>query len=183
MSTAFRVHFPAAIASALVLTACGAEPTTVEQAVNTFQNSMATGGGAFTVDVQGPAAITDETELVGFAFGTYDVDATASSVTLTLVADLDQLQITQYDSSTFDRYYFSFDAEIGAAEISDATHPDFSATVELIEPGTSVTTDGTFVEGLATDFTFETGGFLITIGDGTDLTPIREDGGSLTVEF
>ena len=158
-------------------------PTTVNQAVNSFQNAMATGGAAATVDSQGPVPISDDVELPGFAFGTYDVDVTADSLTMTLVADPANLMITMYDGTTFDRYYYEFDEVMTAAEIADSTDPNFSATVEILEPGATVMTDTSFVKGLPTEWTFENGALLITIGEGTDLTEISNNDGSLTVNF
>jgi hypothetical protein len=67
--------------------------------------------------------------------------------------------------------------------MSDTTDENFSATVEMIAPGTSVSSMGAFVDGLPTDFSFENGGILITVGEGTDLTKISENDGSLTVNF
>ena len=177
-------------ASALLLVACGdgsdaptRNPSTFLQAVNTFQNGTATGGVPLTVDVKGPAPIANEVEFPGFAFGTYDVDASADSVTLRLVADLANLQVTQYDATTFDRYYFVFDEMIPSASISSGSHPGFAATVEVIPPQTTISTAGAFVEGLPSEFTFESGGILITIGDGTDLNAISAGNGSLTIDF
>ncbi|MEM7256060.1 MAG: hypothetical protein AAF404_01600 [Pseudomonadota bacterium] len=157
--------------------------TTVNQAVNFFQNAKATGGAPVTVDAKGPVTISDDIELPGFAFSVYDVDFTSDSLTMKLVAQLEKLQITLYDNTTSDRYYYAFDTNIGAAEIADNTDENFKATVELIEPGTSVTSAGAFIDGMATEFTFENGGLLITIGEGTDLTKILANGGSLTVKF
>lgn len=158
-------------------------PTTLNQAVNSFQNAMATMGATATVDSQGPVEIADGVELPGFAFGTYDVDVTADSITMTLVADPADLMITIYDDTTFDRYYYEFDQEIAAAELGDSTDANFAATVEILAPGTTVMTDTTFVEGLPTEWTFENGAIQITIGEGTDLNEISNKGGSLTVEF
>lgn len=155
----------------------------VTQAVNFFENGQATGGNPMTVDAKGPVEITDAVELPGFAFAVYDVDVTPNSLTMTLIAQLEKLQITLYDDTTFDRYYFAFDAEVTSAELSDTTDGNFSATVEVIEPGTTATAMGAFVEGLPTDYTFENGGILVTVGEGTDLTKISENGGSLTVNF
>ncbi len=170
----------AAIASGTV---AAETPATVSQAVNFFENGKATGGVPFTVDAKGPVEITDEVELPGFAFHVYDLDFTTDSVTMTLVANLEKLQITLYDDSTFDRYYFAFDQEVTSAELSDNTDENFAATVEMVSPGTNISSKGAFVDGLATDYTFENGGILITIGEGTDLTKISENGGSLTVKF
>ena len=155
----------------------------VSNAVNFFQNGKATGGAAMTVDAKGPVAISDDVELPGFAFNVYDLDFTANSVTMTLVAQLEKLQITLYDDTTFDRYYFAFDQEITSAELSSETDENFKASVEIIAPGTKVTSKGAFVDGLPTEFTLEKGGILVTIGEGTDLTKISESGGSLTVNF
>ncbi|MEM1373421.1 MAG: hypothetical protein AAGF78_03450 [Pseudomonadota bacterium] len=156
---------------------------TVTQAVNAFENAQATGGAPMTVDAKGPVAISDDVELPGFAFAVYDVDFTESSVTMTLVAQLENLQITLYDDTTFDRYYFGFDTPISEAALAASTDENFAATVEIIEPGTVVTNAGAFVDGLGTEFTFDNGGILVTVGEGTDLTKILENGGALTVEF
>ena len=156
---------------------------TLNQAVNFFQNGKATGGQPFTVDAKSSIAITDKVELPGFAFHVYDIDVTGKSLTMTLVAQLEKLQITLYDDTTFDRYYFAFDHEVTSAELSDATDENFHASVEVIAPGTKVSSAGAFVDGLATDYTFQNGGILVTVGEGTDLTKIKDNGGSLTVNF
>lgn len=158
-------------------------PGSVNQAVNFFQNDKATGGAPFTVDAKGPVDITDDVELPGFAFNVYDIDFSTDSVTMTLVANLEKLKVTLYDDSTFDRYYFAFDQEVTSAELSDKTDENFDATVEIVAPDTKVSSKGAFVEGMATEYTFENGGILITIGEGTDLTKISQNGGSLTVNF
>jgi len=155
----------------------------VNQAVNLFQHGQATGGQPFTVDVKGPIEISDAIELPGFAFSVYDVDFTASSVSMTLIAKLEKLKVTLYDDTTFDRYYFAFDQEITSAELSENTDENFKATVEIVTAGTEVTSKGAFVDGMGTEFTFDKGGILVTIGEGTDLTKITENGGSLVVNF
>lgn len=185
-------HFKSILATALfastalsfaVMPAAADTISTVAQAVNFFENGQATGGNPMTVDAKGPVEITDAVELPGFAFAVYDVDVTRDSLTMTLIAELEKLQITLYDDTTFDRYYFAFDKEVTSAELSDRTDENFSATVEMIQPGTTVSSMGAFVDGLPTNFTFENGGILITVGEGTDLTKISENGGSLTVNF
>jgi hypothetical protein len=187
--TNLKNNFVTALFTGAALTFSAVGPTaadtvgTVNQAVNFFENGQATGGNPMTVDAKGPVAISDEVELPGFAFTVYDVDVTSDSLTMTLVAQLENLQITLYDDTTFDRYYFAFDQEITAAELSDMTDENFSATVEILELGTTVSSMGAFVEGLGTEFTFENGGILITVGEGTDLTKITENGGALTVNF
>ena len=158
-------------------------PATLNQAVNSFQNAKATGGAAMTVDAKGLVAITDEVELPGFAFKVYDVDITTNSLTMKLIANLEKLQITLYDDTTFDRYYYAFDQKITSATLSDETDDNFSASVEVIEPGTKVSTAGAFVDGMSSEFTFENGAILVTVGEGTDLTKITESGGSLVVRF
>lgn len=160
-----------------------ADAGSVSQAVNFFQNAKATGGQAMTVDAKGPVQISDDVELPGFAFQVYDVDFTADSVTMKLVAQLEKLQITLYDDTTFDRYYFAFDKEITTATLSESTNENFKASVEIVEPGTKISSVGAFVDGMSTEFTFDNGGILITIGEGTDLTKISGDAGSLTVNF
>lgn len=181
------LSLPAAVLACAVLTI--ATPSfadgvgTVSQAVNFFQNAKATGGQPFTVDAKGPVAINDDVELPGFAFQVYDIDFTTDSVTLKLIAQLEKLQVTLYDDTTFDRYYFAFDQEITSASLSDETDENFGATVELVAPGTTVKSSGSFVDGLPAEFTMDNGGILITIGEGTDLTKIIANGGSLTVNF
>lgn len=172
--------------AALILAATGsvfADAGTVTQAVNAFENAKATGGAAMTVDAKGPVDITDAVELPGFAFNVYDVDVTPNSLTMQLVAQLEKLQITLYDNTTFDRYYFEFDQQITEATIADTSDENFSATVEVIAPNTTLTTAGAFVDGLASEFTFENGGILVTVGEGTDLTKVSANSGSLTVNF
>lgn len=185
-------HFKSILATALfastalsfaAMPAAADTLSTVAQAVNFFENGQATGGKSMTVDAKGPVEITDAVELPGFAFAVYDVDVTTDSLTMTLIAELEKLQITLYDDTTFDRYYFAFDEEVTSAELSDSTDENFSATVEMIQPGTIVSSVGAFVDGLPTSFTFENGGILITVGEGTDLTKISENGGSLKVNF
>lgn len=178
-----RAALVAGAALTLAGPAAADSPSAVSHAVNFFQNAGATGGKAMTVDAKDSVAITDEVELPGFAFHVYDIDFTTSSLTMTLVAKLEKLQVTQYDDTTFDRYYYAFDKEITEAELSDVTDENFKASIEILKPGTKVSSSGAFVDGLPTDFTFENGGILITIGDGTDLTKITENGGSLTVNF
>ncbi len=173
----------AALALTIAFPASAEMAGSLDQAVNLFQNAKATGGAAMAVDVKGPVAISDEVELPGFAFNVYDIDATPNSVTLTLVARLEKLQITLYDDTTFDRYYFAFDEEITSAELADTTDENFQATVELIAAGATVTAAGAFVDGMPTEYTFDKGGILVTIGEGTDLTKILANGGALTVNF
>lgn len=182
-STLATVLFASTGLSLAAMPAVADTVSTVAQAVNFFENGQATGGNPMTVDAKGPIEITDAVELPGFAFAVYDVDVTNNSLTMTLIAELERLQITLYDDTTFDRYYFAFNEEVTSVELSDTTDDNFSATVEMIEPGTSVSSIGAFVDGLPTDFTFENGGILITVGEGTDLTKISENGGSLTVNF
>lgn len=111
------------------------------------------------------------------------MDATANSITMTLVADPANLQVTMYDDTTFDRYYFELDEAVTSASIAASTDENFAATVEILDPGATATTSGTFVKGLATDFTFDNGGILLTIGDGTDLTAISDNDGAITIDF
>ncbi|CAN0603859.1 unnamed protein product, partial [Ectocarpus sp. 12 AP-2014] len=111
----------AALTLAAAVPATAETPTSIAQAVNFFENGQATGGNPMTVDAKGPVEITDAVELPGFAFAVYDVDATPNSVTMKLVAQLEKLQITLYDDTTFDRYYFAFDAPVDSAELADTT--------------------------------------------------------------
>ena len=177
------VLLASAILSFAPLPAMADTISTVTQAVNFFENGQATGGNPMTVDAKGPVEITDAVELPGFAFAVYAVDVTSNSLTMTLIAELEKLQITLYDDTTFDRYYFAFDKEVTSAKLSDTSDENFNATVEIVEPGTTVSSKGAFVDGLGTEFTFENGGILITVGEGTDLTKILANGGALTVNF
>lgn len=70
-----------------------------------------------------------------------------------------------------------------SAELADATGENFAATVELVAPGTVVTSAGAFGDGMASEFTFKNGGILVTVGEGTDLEKIAANGGALTVNF
>lgn len=175
-----------ALAGAVVLlgttaTANAATLSSIEQAVNIFTSDSVTGGVPLTVDVGGPNAIGAGVEFPGFAFGTYDVDVSASSLTMTFVNDPANLGISVYDASTVDQYYFEFDQGISAASISGFTD-GFAASVEIIAPGSTASSVGSFVDGLPTSFVFENGGILISIGEGTDFNLIGT-GGSLTVDF
>jgi len=156
-------------------------PTDVTQAVNFFNNPGATNGVPLTVDVQGPATIGEALEFPGFAFGTYDVDASPSQLKMTLATDPSTLQVADYDSDTSDTYYYEFDVAVTTASISNAAE-GFAATVQILSPGDTVTSEGTFVEGLATSFTFVNGGILVTIGEGTALGTVGQ-GGSFTVDL
>ena len=155
--------------------------TQVNQAVNIFTSGVATGGAAFTVDAKGNTAIAQGVEFPGFAFGTYDVDASSTSVKMTLVANLANLQITEYDSTTVDQYFYEFDRQVTFASIAPGSNAGFAASVRVVAPGETVTSGGTFVTGLPTSFTFANGGILVSIGQGTSLTTVGT-GGSMTVD-
>ena len=75
------------------------------------------------------------------------------------------------------------DQQIDAATLGAATDANFSATVEILAPGTTVTTESSFVPELPTEWTFENGAIQVTIGEGTDLNEVGSAGGSLVVEF
>ena len=134
-----------------------------------------------TVDAKGPATIGAEVEFPGFAFGVYDVDATPSQVKMTLATDPSSLQVATYDSDTSDLYYYEFDREVESASISSAAE-GFVANVDIVAPGEVVTTQGAFVDGLATSYTLSNGGILVTIGEGSSLRTVGQ-GGSLTVDL
>ncbi len=158
-----------------------AAPEVVTQAVNFFDSPAVTSGMPQTVAVSGPATIGDEVEFPGFAFGVYDVDATASQVTMTLATDPNALQVANYDNDTKDFYYYAFDIPVATARISGATE-GFAANVQILPAGATATAGGTLVPGLATSFSFENGGILVTIGNGTNLTSVGQ-GGSLTIDL
>lgn len=158
-----------------------AAPLEVTQAVNLFNSPAATNGVPLTVDVQGPATIGDAVEFQGFAFGTYDVDASPSQLKMTLATDPATLQIADYDSATSDSYYYEFDIPVATASISNAAE-GFAATVQILSAGDTANSEGAFVDGLGTSFTFANGGILITIGEGTALGTVGQ-GGSFTVDL
>ncbi|MFK7753192.1 MAG: VPLPA-CTERM sorting domain-containing protein [Sedimentitalea sp.] len=168
-------------------TAIAAPLASVQQAVNIFQDGGlsgtggVTGGAAFTVDVAGPVAIDNTVELPGFAFGTYDVNFTSNSLTMILdVADpVNDLGVYDDTANTVDSYFFEFGQHIASASIIDFT-PGFAATVDILAAGTTASSMGTFVPGLATDFVFANGGILVTIGEGTNLDTVAL-GGALTI--
>lgn len=162
--------------------ASAAVVTTLDNVVNSFQDGGVTGGAQLVVDAASDTQIVEGTELLGFAFGTYDVDATQTNITMTFVNDPDQLGIAEYNATTFDRYFFEFDELLSSASISDASNPNFVASVELITPGSVFDFDGAFLPDLPNSFTAINGGFLVTIGDGTNLFNVGQ-GGSLVIDF
>lgn len=184
MTKTFRITTIAtALALDTAIPASAEMAKSVSQIVNTFQNGQATGGAEMAVDAKGPVAISDAVELPGFAFNVYDVDATGHSMTMKLVAQLEKLQITNYDATTFDRYYVELDRVVTSAEVAASSDENFSASVEILAPGTQISAAGAFVEGMATSYTFENGAILVTVGEGTDLTKILENNGALTINF
>lgn len=176
-----KVALSAAMITGSAVAAHAASVTQLDQAVNIFASGSVTGGAPFTVDVAEDTAITDGVELPGFAFGTYDVDVSADSITMTFVNDPSNLGISVYDVTTVDFYYYEFDQRLASASISALTE-GFAASVELIAPGAMASSVGAFVDGLGTEFTFANGGFLVSIGEGTDLNQVGT-GGSLTIDF
>lgn len=169
----------AAVLASSSIAAQASTLSTLNQAVNIFTSGSVTGGVPLTVDAQGPVEIDATVELPGFAFGVYDVDAMSNGLTMTLATDPAGLGIALYDSSTVDSYYYEFDRAIASASLSNVA-PGFEAMIQVISPGTMATSVGAFVMGVATSFTFDNGGVLVTIGDGTNLNTVGQ-GGSLTV--
>lgn len=182
-----RVSFLAAAIGGLVMSISSATllaadtAKEVKQAVNVFINADVTKGVPMTVDAKGRVAISSDVEYPGFAFGTYDVDASASSVTMTLATDPTKLQVGTYDSDTKDLYYYEFDRSVIKATLAKVAD-GFVATVTVLSAGEAVETKGAFADGLATSFTFEKGGVLVTIGEGSALRTVGK-GGSLTVDL
>ena len=85
-------------------------------ASNTFQNPVFSGGletifdaASTTVQAPGVEFSNGTTPFVG---GLYNIDFGGSSVQLTL-NDNSFLSFTQYESGTFDRYYFGFSGHTG----------------------------------------------------------------------
>lgn len=169
------------IAACSALPAAAETPTNLNAGVNFFINADVTGGVPATIAVGDTTAISDAVEYPGFAFGTYDVDATTTDLTMTLATDPTKLQVGTYDDATSDLYYFEFDRPVSSAVIS-AVADGFNATVEVLSPGTTLTADKSFVDGLATSFMFANGGILVTIGSGSALRTVGQ-GGALTVDL
>ena len=156
-------------------------PAALRSAVNFRVNGEVTGGVPMTVDVGKATQIGDGVEYQGFAFGTYDVDATVQGITMTLATDPTQLKIGTYDASTKDLYYYEFDRPVTSAVVSGATE-GFNATATVLSPGEVISSHGSFAPGLATSFMFPQGGVLIAIGEGSALRTVGT-GGSLRVDL
>lgn len=183
--TAAHAHrtFPALVTAVLSLTtaapAMAETPESLASAVNFLVNGEVTGGVPMTVDVGGAKPIGDGVEYPGFAFGTYDVDATETGLTMTLATDPSKLKIGTYDASTQDLYYYEFDRPVSSAVLTEATE-GFKATVTVLSPGKVITSHGSFAPGLATSVMFANGGVLIAIGEGSALRTVGT-GGALSV--
>jgi len=83
------------------------------------------------------------------------------------------LQIIERDSEIRDLYYHEFDVLVASESISDAAE-GFAATVQILSPGDTATSEGSFVDGLAASFTFAYGGILISIREGTALGTVGQ---------
>lgn len=182
------------VAGCLLITACpslmAAPITAATNAHNTFQADAFPGltdGRELSVDQAGTVAISAGIEYPGFGLGTYDVDLSADGLTMTLLADPNDLGVAIYDDQTFDRYYIEFNRPLATAALTSTTNAGFSATVEVLAPGTALTFDGVLGfpgvdPNLPTSLDLANGGLLITIGSGTNLFDVGQ-GGTLSVTF
>lgn len=110
------------VAGCLLITACpslmAAPITAATNAHNTFQADAFPGltdGRELSVDQAGTVAISAGIEYPGFGLGTYDVDLSADGLTMTLLADPNDLGVAIYDDQTFDRYYIEFNRPLATA--------------------------------------------------------------------
>ena len=149
--------------------------------VNTFQDPVFTGGVQTTFGkIGGPEIITDDVEFPNF-IGFYDIDISDTSLTMTLVDNSQAADLILPDDR-FDRYYIEFDTStIASASLNGLSELNEFATVEVLEPGFVLDTPvDIFETGISTPIQFETGGLLVQLGPGTDITNL---GVSANIDF
>lgn len=177
MKTSISTIIATAGLAALAGLVSSSSVASVMSATNTFQDLAFTAGFQATIDHQTDIQIVDPgVELPGFAFGTYDVDFSANSISMTLINDPANLAVANYGAGTVDRYFYSFDTAIAAATLNAATNPSYlaGASLSIIEAGTSFVFDTAFVPGLPTSIELATGGVLLSLGEGTSLDAIGQ---------
>jgi len=148
--------------------------------VNTFEDSVLTGGVQTTFgEIGGPTIITDDVEFPDF-IGFYDIDISDTSLTMTLV-DNSQAADLILPEGRFDRYYIEFDTStMASASVNGVSELNEFATVEVLEPGFLLEAEDLLGTGISTPIQFETGGLLVQLGPGTDLTNL---GVSANIDF
>lgn len=138
-------------------------------AVNTFQDSVITGGIETVFDFSGPELVDNDVEFSAFA-SLYDIDISDDSLTMTLV-DNSVVASLVSPAGRFDRYYIGFDNSIvTSASLDGSDELNEFANVEVLEPGFSLDIADLFDIGIPVPIEFENGGLLVELGEGTDVT-------------
>ncbi|NEO37554.1 MAG: hypothetical protein F6J90_14950 [Moorea sp. SIOASIH] len=139
--------------------------------VNTFEDSVITGGVQTFFGISSPETITDDVEFSNF-IGFYDIDISDTSLALTLV-DNSGATDPIVPAGRFDRNYFKFDNSIiTSASLDGSDELNAFANVQVLAPGFSLDPADVFGTGIAGPIEFENGGLLIEIGEGSDFTNI-----------
>lgn len=140
--------------------------------MNAFSDPKLTGGNEMTfmqtqVDADEPLVLAMYT--VAVSDGEIEFTLTDNSAASDLV----------FPEGRQDIWYVSLE---GASNfrLGDASGANFKMTSEELAPGSSITFDGAFKEGLDLDVSLDAGGIRIALGGGTDLSEI---GTSWVIEF
>ncbi|MEM9807469.1 MAG: hypothetical protein AAF959_19570 [Cyanobacteria bacterium P01_D01_bin.56] len=142
-------------------------------AVNTFQDSVITGGVETIFDFSGPELVADDLEFPAFA-SLYDIDISDNSLTMTLV-DNSVVASLVSPEGRFDRYYIGFDTSIvTSARLNGSDELNEFANVEVLEPGFSLDIADLFDIGIPVPIEFDNGGLLVELGAGTDVTNLGD---------
>ncbi len=142
-------------------------------AVNTFQDSVITGGIETVFDFAGPELVADDIEFSAFA-SLYDINISDDSLTMTLV-DNSVVASLVSPAGRFDRYYIGFDSNIvTSASLDGSDELNEFANVEVLEPGFSLDIADLFDIGIPVPIEFENGGLLVELGEGTDVTNLGD---------
>ncbi|NEQ72237.1 MAG: calcium-binding protein [Okeania sp. SIO2C9] len=147
---------------------------------NTFEDATITSGVQAVFGLSDPITVVDPgVELSNF-IGFYDIDISDDGLTMTLVDNSGATDLVIPDDR-FDRYYFEFDTStIASASLDGLSELNEFATVQVLDPGFVLDASDIFGTGISTPIEFETGGLLVELGPGTDLTNI---GVSATIDF
>lgn len=142
-------------------------------AVNTFQDSVITGGVETVFDFSGPELVDDGLEFPAFA-SLYDIDISDDSLTMTLV-DNSVVASLVSPEGRFDRYYIGFDSStVTSASLDGSDELNEFANVEVLAPGFSLDIADLFGIGIPVPIAFENGGLLVELGAGTDVTNLGD---------
>lgn len=138
--------------------------------LNTFQDSVLTGGAQTVFGLSDPETVTlPAVELPNF-IDLYDIDIDDDGVTMTLVDNSIVADFVLPDGR-FDRYYLKFDDSIVTAASLDGTAElNEFADVQVLAPGFTLNAADIFATGIPVAQEFPNGGLLIELGSGTDLT-------------